>query len=105
VAACPECGGPLVRGTFCRACGWDGELEEVAADEEYLENVDLPQGYADEDPDGFNYEAVLRREGLLEGDGRPARPAPVRVSGAGVVHALIALLVVAMIVFLALTRR
>jgi hypothetical protein len=102
---CPECGaGPLVRGTFCRDCGWDGEVMD-RADDAYLEGVDLPQGYGGDD-DGFDYEAVLRREGLLGGGGgggddAPRRPPDV-VNGAATVHLLVAGVVLAFVVIVAL---
>lgn len=100
-ATCPECGaGPLVRGTFCRECGWDGEVME-RADDGYLDGVDLPQGYGDDDQEGFDYEAVLRREGLLGGDD-PARRTPASVSGAATVHLLVAGVVIAFVVVVAL---
>lgn len=103
---CPECEGPLVRGTFCRACGWDGEVME-RTDEAYLDGVELPQGYGDED-DEFDYEAVLRREGLLAGgddeDGRRHVPPPARVDGAGLVHLLVAAIVIAFVAVMVLVN-
>ncbi len=103
---CPECGaGPLVRGTFCRDCGWDGEVMDRVddrADDGYLDGVDLPQGYGGGEDD-FDYEAVLRREGLLGGDGdEPARRPPDVVSGAATVHLLVAGVVLAFVVIVAL---
>jgi hypothetical protein len=100
-ASCPECDGPLVRGTFCRACGWDGEVMPSTTDEEYLDGVDLPQGYGGEE-DGFDYEEVLRREGLLGDDDGARRAAPPRVSGAGVSLLLVAAIVIAFMVLVAL---
>lgn len=46
---CPECGKPLaLAGRFCKACGWDADLEE--SEDGYLDGVDVPQGYGpDED--------------------------------------------------------
>lgn len=93
---CPECGaGPLVRGTFCRDCGWDGEL--AYGDDAYLDDVDLPQGYADDDPDGFDYEAVLRREGLLGDDGEAGAGKPSASA-----HVYLAAILVAFLALLAL---
>lgn len=103
---CPECEGPLVRGTFCRACGWDGEVME-RADDRYLDGVDLPQGYGGEEDEDFDYEAVLRREGLAGGedeDGRGAVPAPARVDGAGLVHLLVAAIVIAFVAVMVLVN-
>lgn len=90
-----------MRGTFCRECGWDGEVME-RTDEAYLDGVDLPQGYGDDDADGFDYEAVLRREGLLGGDDEPGRAPPEHMSGAAAVHLLVAGIVVAFVVIVAL---
>lgn len=102
---CPECEGPLVRGTFCRACGWDGEVME-RTDDAYLDGVDLPQGYGEDGEDEFDYEAVLRREGLLvdDGDGRSPVPAPSRVDGAGLVHLLVAAIVIAFVAVMVLVN-
>jgi len=42
---CPECGAPTsINGTFCKACGWDGSLQDT--EDSYLDGVDVPQGYA-----------------------------------------------------------
>ena len=63
---CPECGEELIlRGSFCRACGWERELAEAELSEP-------PAGYAGEDDD-HDYEDLLAAEGLggRGGDGVP----------------------------------
>ncbi|MCO5166063.1 MAG: hypothetical protein M9894_06810 [Planctomycetes bacterium] len=95
---CPECGGPLVRGTFCRECGWDGEVMD-RVDDAYLDGVDLPQGYGEDDDDGFDYEAVLRREGLLPEAAAGERGAE---GGGPAAQVLVAGIVLAFIVIVAL---
>ncbi|MBX3468158.1 MAG: hypothetical protein KF878_14900 [Planctomycetes bacterium] len=95
---CPECGGPLVRGTFCRACGWDGEVMD-GVDDAYLDGVDLPQGYGD-DEDDFDYEDVLRREGLLPREAADGRRASL--DGGPGAQVLVAGVVLALIVIVAL---
>jgi hypothetical protein len=64
VADCPECGEELVRGTFCRGCGYDADLSSDE-DEAHVEGLDLPTGYAREDEDDeWDHEQSLQREGL-----------------------------------------
>ena len=56
-ATCPDCDEPLaLGGRFCKACGWDAELE--AADDEGLA-AELPESLTDEE-----YEDILHQEGL-----------------------------------------
>lgn len=55
---CPECGKPTnLGGRFCRACGWDADLEE--SEDAHLDGVDVP-GTMDDDA----YDDVLADEGL-----------------------------------------
>ncbi|HYC77135.1 MAG TPA: hypothetical protein VEI02_05845 [Planctomycetota bacterium] len=54
--ACPHCDAPRRTGaTFCKACGFDADLGE--SEDAYLDGVELPQGYAKEDP----YESAPER--------------------------------------------
>ena len=54
---CPECGEPTtLEGRFCKACGWDQDLDDSG--DSHLDGVEVPQGYG---PDG-------------EGTARPMRP-------------------------------
>jgi hypothetical protein len=47
--ACPTCGAPLVLdGSYCKRCGYDRAV--AGSDDAHLDGVDLPQGYAAEDP-------------------------------------------------------
>jgi hypothetical protein len=94
-----------VRGTFCRECGWDGEVMD-REDEEYLADVDLPQGYSDEDPEDFDYEETLRREGLLpKREDEAGRPSPGASAFGALVYVFLALVVIAVIVLVAVLRR
>ncbi|MHC4393541.1 MAG: hypothetical protein ACYS22_19780 [Planctomycetota bacterium] len=89
---CPDCGESLAnRGRFCKACGWDADLED--SEEAYLGGVDLPTDF-DEDA----YQDYLAREGL----GEPSRTTQQKrhFMIAGLVLALIA-----MAIFLGLLRR
>jgi hypothetical protein len=48
-AQCPLCAAPLaMNGTFCKRCGYDAA--HAQSDDAHLDGVDLPQGYAPEDP-------------------------------------------------------
>lgn len=45
---CPDCGKPTnLAGRFCRACGWDADLEESG--DAYLGGVELPTGWGREE--------------------------------------------------------
>ena len=57
---CPSCDGTLLRGRFCRECGYDADLED--GDDAYLDGVDLGED---------DYAETLRREGLVEGASTP----------------------------------
>lgn len=104
-ATCPECGGALVRGTFCRECGWDGEVMD-REDDAYLADVDLPQGYSGDDPGDFDYEETLRREGLLpKREDEATRAATARAGLGALVHVFLVLCVIAVIVLVAVLRR
>jgi len=62
---CPDCDGPLVKdGTYCRSCGWDGELDQ----DEYLDGLDLP---GTDLPEDFDYDEALRRDGIGAAAGGP----------------------------------
>lgn len=46
---CPSCGAPMaLGGSYCKHCGFDAGVN--ASDDAHLDGVDLPQGYAAEDP-------------------------------------------------------
>jgi hypothetical protein len=84
VSACPECDGPLVKGgSFCRTCGWDGEL----AEDDHLDGIDLPGD--------FDYDEALRREGLADG-GPPAAGPPLWLLALGFLAVVALLLLMAM---------
>ena len=45
---CPQCGKPTaLSGRFCRACGWDADLEGTP--DSHLDGVDIPTGYGREE--------------------------------------------------------
>jgi len=55
---CPDCGEPLrPDGRFCKACGWDADLEETG--DAYLDGLDIPDAFTEED-----YRAALGDAGL-----------------------------------------
>ena len=78
--ACPDCDEPLsLNGRFCKACGWDADLEE--RDDAYLAGIDIPDTF-DEDA----YQAALARDGLA--------PTPPGVTARRALTTLVALAVV-----------
>ncbi len=47
--SCPSCGARMaLGGSFCKHCGFDRQV--AASEDAHLDGVDLPQGYAAEEP-------------------------------------------------------
>ena len=62
---CPFCGADIPAGAIaCPHCGSDEETG-WSPETEY-DGLDIPQGYADDDPDGFEYEEYIRGESAEE---------------------------------------
>lgn len=63
---CPDCGKPTnLGGRFCRACGWDADLEESA--DSHLDGVDVPDTMPLDDG---RYAELLADEDLAPQRGR-----------------------------------
>ena len=61
---CPSCNAPLSQnGTFCKACGYDPAVNST--EDSYLDDIDLPQGYAAEEPSGQATRSRWRASVLL----------------------------------------
>ena len=55
---CPRCDAPLrAGGRFCKACGWDADLDE--SEHAYLDDADVPDAFDDDE-----YARVLEEAGL-----------------------------------------